>query len=199
MERIQPAALARYLHVFVSLCEPSFFPLPPDIASAKSAATMADPRIIHIELDETTILWRNADIEQERRIAIFDLIEENLFKPCRAAEAGHLGPYRLKLAVEDGRLSLDLADENGGQLETLILGLGRFRRPIREYFAICDSYYQAIRKASAAEIETIDMARRGVHNEAAEMLLERLEGKVETDFATARRLFTLICVLHIRG
>ena len=173
--------------------------MPPDIASAKSAATMADPRIIHIELDESTILWRNADIEQERRIAIFDLIEENRFKPCRAAEAGHLGPYRLKLGVEDGRLSLDVADENGGQLESLILGLGRFRRPIREYFAICDSYYQAIRKASAAEIETIDMARRGVHNEAAEMLLERLEGKVETDFATARRLFTLICVLHIRG
>jgi uncharacterized protein (UPF0262 family) len=84
-------------------------------------------------------------------------------------------------------------------LETLILGLGRFRRPIREYFAICDSYYQAIRRATASEIETIDMARRGVHNEAAEMLLERLEGKVETDFATARRLFTLICVLHIRG
>ncbi len=160
---------------------------------------MADPRIIHIELDEATILWRNADIEQERRIAIFDLIEENQFKPLRAWEAGHQGPYRLRLAVDDGRLSLEVADEAGGPLETLILGLGRFRRPIREYFAICDSYYQAIRKASAAEIETIDMARRGVHNEAAEMLLERLEGKVETDFATARRLFTLICVLHIRG
>ncbi|MBN8500927.1 MAG: UPF0262 family protein [Sphingomonadales bacterium] len=160
---------------------------------------MADPRIIHIELDEATILWRNADIEQERRIAIFDLIEENSFKPNRAWEAGHQGPYRLKLAVDDGRLSLEVAGESGTVLETLILGLGRFRRPIREYFAICDSYYQAIRKASAQEIETIDMARRGVHNEAAEMLLERLEGKVETDFATARRLFTLICVLHIRG
>jgi uncharacterized protein (UPF0262 family) len=94
---------------------------------------------------------------------------------------------------------LDISDEDGRALETLILGLGRFRRPIREYFAICDSYYQAIRKASAQEIETIDMARRGVHNEAAEMLLERLDGKVATDFATARRLFTLICVLHIRG
>lgn len=160
---------------------------------------MADPRIIHIELDEATILWRNADIEQERRIAIFDLIEENRFRPVRAAEAGHEGPYRLRLAVDDGRLSLAIADEQGAPLETVILGLGRFRRPIREYFAICDSYYQAIRKASAAEIETIDMARRGVHNEAAEMLLERLEGKIETDFATARRLFTLICVLHIRG
>jgi uncharacterized protein (UPF0262 family) len=174
-------------------------PLPAPVASAKSAPAMASPRIIHITLDEATILWRSADIEQERRIAIFDLIEENTFKPLRAWEAGHQGPYRLNLAVDDGRLTLEVADEDGSLLEQLVLGLGRFRRPIRDYFAICDSYYQAIRKATAAEIETIDMARRGVHNEAAEMLLERLEGKVETDFATARRLFTLICVLHIRG
>ncbi|MES2302186.1 MAG: UPF0262 family protein [Pseudomonadota bacterium] len=160
---------------------------------------MADPRISHIELDEATIIWRNADIEQERRVAIFDLIEENTFRPLRAVEAGHEGPYRLKLSVDDGRLVLAVADDGGAPLETVILGLGRFRRPIREYFAICDSYYQAIRKATANEIETIDMARRGVHNEAAEMLLERLEGKIETDFPTARRLFTLICVLHIRG
>ena len=158
-----------------------------------------DPRIIHIELDDATILWRNADIEQERRIAVFDLIEENRFKPLRAFEAGYHGPYRLRLSVHDGRLSLDIADKDGNALETLILGLGRFRRSIRDYFAICDSYYQAIRKASAQEIETIDMARRGIHNEASEMLLERLQGKVETDFATARRLFTLICVLHIRA
>lgn len=160
---------------------------------------MADPRISHIELDEATILWRNADIEQERRIAIFDLIEENSFKPLRSFGAGHAGPYRLRLSVQDGRLALEIATDGGDPLETLILGLGRFRRPIRDYFAICDSYYQAIRKATAGEIETIDMARRGVHNEAADMLLERLDGKVETDFATARRLFTLICVLHIRG
>jgi uncharacterized protein (UPF0262 family) len=160
---------------------------------------MVDPRIIHIELDEATILWRNADIEQERRIAIFDLIEENLFRPLRSYAAGHEGPYQLRLAVSEGRLVLEIADEAGTHLETLVLGLGRFRRPVRAYFAICDSYYQAIRKASAAEIETIDMARRGIHNEAAELLLERLNGKVETDFATARRLFTLICVLHIRG
>lgn len=160
---------------------------------------MADPRISHIDLDEATILWRNADIEQERRIAIFDLIEENLFKPVRSFEAGHEGPYRLQLSVRDGRLSLEIAEEAGSALETLVLGLGRFRRPIREYFAICESYYQAIRKASPLEIETIDMARRGIHNEAAELLVERLDGKVETDFPTARRLFTLICVLHIRG
>ncbi|HKX77983.1 MAG TPA: UPF0262 family protein [Novosphingobium sp.] len=160
---------------------------------------MADPRISHIDLDDATILWRNADIEQERRIAIFDLIEDNSFKPLRAFGAGHEGPYRLMLSVHDGRLSFEIADEAGAPLETLILGLGRFRRPIREYFAICESYYQAIRKATAQEIETIDMARRGVHNHAAEMLLERLQGKVETDFSTARRLFTLVCVLHIRG
>ncbi len=156
-------------------------------------------RIAHIALDEDTILWRNADIEQERRVAIYDLIEDNVFKPIRAVERGVAGPFRLRLAVMDGRLAMEIATDGGEVVETLILGLARFRRPIREYFAICDSYYQAIRKATPAEIETIDMARRGIHNEAAELLMERLEGKVETDFATARRLFTLICVLHIKG
>ena len=160
---------------------------------------MSDPRISHVDLDETTILWRNADIEQERRVAMFDLIEDNTFKPLRAFAAGHEGPYRLRLKVHDGRLAMTISSDAGQELETLILAMGRFRRPIREYFAICESYYQAIRKASPQEIETIDMARRGVHNRAAEILIERLEGKVETDFDTARRLFTLICVLHIRG
>ena len=165
----------------------------------QSAGPGADHRIAHIELDQATIIWRSADVEQERRIAIYDLIEENCFKPVRAAARGATGPYRLKLAVADGRLALSIADENEQLLEELILGLARFRRSIKDYFAICDSYYQAIRKATPAEIETIDMARRGIHNRAAELLLERLEGKVETDFATARRLFTLICVLHIKG
>ncbi len=160
---------------------------------------MADHRISKIDLDDSTILWRNADVEQERRVAIFDLIEENTFKPVRAAAKGAEGPYHLALSVRDDRLALDIAEEQGQELETILLGLARFRRPIRDYFAICDSYYQAIRKATPNEIETIDMARRGVHNRAAELLVERLEGKVETDFATARRLFTLICVLHIRG
>ena len=169
-----------------------------EVSLCKTRTRMADPRISHIELDDATIIWRNADIEQERRIAIFDLIEENTFRPIRSWDAGHQGPYRLRLSVEDGRLALAVADDAGQPLETVILGLGRFRRPIRDYFAICDSYYQAIRRATASEIETIDMARRGVHNDAAEMLLDRLDGKIETDFATARRLFTLICVLHIR-
>ncbi len=158
-----------------------------------------DYRIANIELDEETILWRNADVEQERRVAIFDLIDENTFKPVRSAERGAHGPYHLTLAVIDGRLSLTISDASSNLLETLLIGLARFRRPIREYFAICDSYYQAIRKATPSEIETIDMARRGIHDHAAELLLERLEGKIETDFATARRLFTLICVLHIKG
>ena len=160
---------------------------------------MADYRIIKVELDEATILRRNADIEQERRVAIFDLIEDNVFKPLRDFGDGYAGPYHLKISVEEGRLLLDIRRSDDSAFEVLILGLGRFRRIVRDYFAICDSYYQAIRKASAAEIETIDMARRGVHNEAAGLLMERLEGKIETDFATARRLFTLICVLHIKG
>lgn len=160
---------------------------------------MGQQRISHIELDEATILVRNADIEQERRVALFDLIEDNTFTPVRAFAAGHAGPYRLRLSVQDGRLVLEIASEAGDLLETIILGLGRFRRHIKDYFAICDSYYQAVRKASANEIETIDMARRGVHNQAAELLLEAFVGKVETDFLTARRLFTLICVLHIRA
>ena len=169
--------------------------LPSDTTSGPKGAY----RIAHIALDEETILWRNADVEQERRVAIYDLIEENTFGPVRSAERGAKGPYRLKLAVQDGRLAMEIADKEEAVLETLLIGLARFRRPIREYFAICDSYYQAIRKATPAEIETIDMARRGLHNTAAELLVERLEGKVETDFATARRLFTLICVLHIKG
>jgi len=160
---------------------------------------MGDFRISKVELDEATILRRNADIEQERRVAIFDLIEENFFKPLRDFGDGYAGPYHLHISVEDGRLILDTRREDGMPYETLILGLGRFRRVVKDYFAICDSYYQAIRKASAAEIETIDMARRGVHNEAADLLMERLKGKVEVDFVTARRLFTLICVLHIKS
>lgn len=160
---------------------------------------MSDHRIIKVELDEATILRRNADIEQERRVAIFDLIEDNVFRPLRDFGDGYAGPYHLKIRVEEGRLILDIRRSDDTPFENLILGLGRFRRVVKDYFAICDSYYQAIRKASAAEIETIDMARRGVHNEAADLLMERLEGKIEVDFATARRLFTLICVLHIKG
>ena len=160
---------------------------------------MADPRIIDIELDQRTIIWRSADVEQERRVAIFDLLEANHFRPLRAYPDGYDGPYAVRLRVEEGRLAIDICREDKALLETLILGLIRFRRAIKDYFAICDSYFQAIRQATPAQIETIDMARRGVHNEAAELLVERLDGKIEVDFDTARRLFTLICVLHIKG
>ncbi len=160
---------------------------------------MADPRIIDIKLDEHTIIWRSADIEQERRIAIFDILEGNYFAPQRPHDDGYQGPYRLLLRVEEGRLVFEVRRENDDPLESVILGLGRFRRLIREYFAICDSYYQAIKVSTAQQIETVDMARRALHNEAADLLKERLEGKIEVDFDTARRLFTLICVLHIKG
>ena len=159
---------------------------------------MGEPRIIDIQLDTRTIIWRNPDVEQERRVAIFDLIEDNKFVPQRGHEDGYAGPYRLMLRVEEGRLIFEISREDGSPLEAIILGLGRFRRPIRDYFAICDSYFKAVRSDNPRGLETVDMARRGVHNEAAELLQECLDGKIEVDFDTARLLFTLICVLHIK-
>ena len=154
---------------------------------------MADPRIIDVTLDERSIIRRSPEVEQERRVAIFDLLERNFFQP-----SGHEGPFRVMLRVEDNRIAIDLHDEADAPLETIRLGLGRFRRPIRDYFAICDSYFKAVRSDSPKGIETIDMARRSIHNEAAELLKECLENRIEMDFDTARRLFTLICVLHIK-
>ena len=159
---------------------------------------MGDPRIIDVELDEQSLGWRSADVEQERRIAIFDLLEDNHFAPQRQHADGYAGPYRIKLQSEEGRLGIHMHREDGTHLETLVLALGRFRRPIRDYFAICDSYYKAVRSDAPHRIEAVDMARRGVHNDAAELLKECLDGKIDMDFDTARRLFTLICVLHIK-
>lgn len=160
---------------------------------------MSDHRIIDVQLDERTILWRSADIEQERRVAIFDLLEGNSFRLVTSRGNAHSGPYKIRLRVEDGRLAIDVGNGSGEHIETIVLALSPFRRVIREYFAICDSYYQAIRQATASQIETIDMARRGIHDDAANTLIERLDCKIVVDFDTARRLFTLICVLHIRG
>ena len=154
---------------------------------------MGEPRIIDIELDERSILRRNPDIEQERKIAIFDLLEENHFDPV-----GHDGPFRVRLRVEESRLAIELMDSNREPLGTIRIGLARFRRPIRDYFQICDSYFRAVRSGNPNGLEAIDMARRALHNEAAELLVECLDGKVAVDFDTARRLFTLICVLHIK-
>jgi uncharacterized protein (UPF0262 family) len=158
-----------------------------------------DDRITHIALDEATILWRNSDVEQERQVALRDLVARNTFRPLRAVENGHSGPWSLELSVVEGRLALAISDGKGDAAGTIGLGLARFRRVVREYFAICDSYYKALRNPSAQEIETLDMVRRAIHDRATRQLLEALEGKVETDFDTARRLFTLICVLHIKA
>lgn len=155
---------------------------------------MSDARIIAIDLDERSILKRGEDIEQERRVAIFDLLEGNSF-----AVAGHPGPYRIRLRVEEGRLAIALLDEAGATANTIRMGLGRFRRPIRDYFLICESYFRAVHSGAARGMEAIDMARRGQHNAAAELLQECLKDEVEMDFDTARRLFTLICVLHIKA
>ena len=160
---------------------------------------MADDRIAEIALDESTVLRRGAEVEREREAALRDLVEESRFVPLRAVANGQAGPWSLHLSVPDGRLALALRDGEGNDAGTIGLGLARFRRVVREYFAICDSYYKALRKASATALETLDMARRAIHDRATRQLLEALEGKVETDFATARRLFTLICVLHIKG
>ncbi|HEY0413902.1 MAG TPA: UPF0262 family protein [Allosphingosinicella sp.] len=154
---------------------------------------MGEPRIIDVELDERTIIRRSDEIEQEKRVAIFDLLEGNQFQPL-----GHEGPFRIRLAIEDNRLAIALRDEAGAPLETIRLSLGRFKRPVRDYFAICESYFKAVRSNTPKGLEAIDMARRAVHNEAAELLQECLGDRVEMDFDTARRLFTLICVLHIK-
>ncbi|BBC70919.1 conserved hypothetical protein [Altererythrobacter sp. B11] len=168
--------------------------MPDETSSHRSA-----DRIARIVLDEATILRRSDTVESERQAALRDLEAANSFTPLRALETGQEGPWSLHLSVVDGRLAIAIRDGAGEDAGTVGLGLARFRRVVREYFAICDSYYKALRKASPQEIETVDMARRGIHDRGTRHLLEALEGKIETDFDTARRLFTLICVLHIKA
>ena len=154
-----------------------------------------DQRIAKITLDEKTVVRRNADIEHERAVAIFDLLEENSFVPV----AGYSGPFHLDLAIEDNRLILDIRDTDDTSYERIALSLTPFRGIVKDYFLICESYYNAIRRATPSQIEAIDMGRRGLHNEGSELLRERLADKATIDLNTARRLFTLLCVLHIRG
>jgi uncharacterized protein (UPF0262 family) len=155
----------------------------------------SEQRITNIMLDERTVVRRNADIEHERAVAIFDLLEENSFAPA----AGYPGPFHLHLGIEENRLILDVRRENGDPLERITLPLTPFRGIVKDYFLICESYFNAIRRSTPSQIEAIDMGRRGLHNEGSEMLRERLADKVAIDLNTARRLFTLVCVLHIRG
>ncbi len=159
---------------------------------------MADHRLVDVTLDESTIVRWSADVEHERRIAIYDLIEENSFELIKSADEGYSGPYKLTLGTVEGRLVFDVKSTGDGALMSFRLAMTPFRRIIREYFAICDSYYEAIKTASPSQIEAIDMGRRGVHNQGSELLMERLEGKIKIDMLTARRLFTLVCVLHLK-
>jgi uncharacterized protein (UPF0262 family) len=154
-------------------------------------------RIAHIELDQTGLAAPTPAIEQERKVAMFDLVEQNSFAPVpRPDQIMPEGPYNLNLAIRDKRLVFDIASETGEKAGEFHLSLGPFRQVVKDYFAICESYFDAVKKLPPAQIETIDMARRGIHNEGARVLMERLEGKAELDNDTARRLFTLICVLH---
>ena len=151
-------------------------------------------RLYAIEIDERGLARPTPEIDQERRVAIFDLLEGNSFALPRAAEFP--GPYRLGIAIRDGRLVFAIANEPGRKVAEFHLSMGPFRQVVKDYFQICESYFEAVKRLPPARIEVIDMARRGIHNEGARVLQERLAGKAVVDDDTARRLFTLICVLH---
>lgn len=157
-------------------------------------------RIIHIDLDDRNLPPPTPEIDQERKVAMFDLLEDNSFAlPARDGRAVLDGPYRLGLAIREKRLVFDITTEEEQAAGEFHLSLGPFRQVVKDYFQICESYFDAVKTLPAGQIETIDMARRGIHNEGARVLQERLEGKAEVDIDTARRLFTLICVLHFGG
>jgi uncharacterized protein (UPF0262 family) len=155
-------------------------------------AEPGDHRLTSIEIDQASLAPASRDAEHEREVAIFDLLEANRFRPDGAVA----GPYALKISLIENRLALDISGP--GYTRRHLLSLSPFRGVIRDYFMICESYYEAIRHATPGQIETLDMGRRGLHNEGSERLQERLAGKIETDFDTARRLFTLICALYRR-
>ena len=160
----------------------------------------ARDRLIEVTLDETGLAPPTPEIEQERRVAIYDLIEENRFAlPRRDDRPAPAGPYRLNLAIRDRRLVFHVLTEDAGNAGEFHLSLTPFNQVVKDYFQICESYFDAVKRLPASQIEAIDMGRRGIHNEGSRILLERLKGKVETDMGTARRLFTLICVLHFKG
>jgi uncharacterized protein (UPF0262 family) len=151
--------------------------------------------LMRVTLDENSIGRSNPDVEHERAVAIYDLLEDHVFLPVGFDH----GPFALNLSIADNRLIIDIQRDDGSPVIAHHLSLAPFRRIVKDYFLICDSYYQAIRTASPTQIEAIDVGRRALHNEGSEQLIERLKGKVEMDTDTARRLFTLICVLHWKG
>jgi uncharacterized protein (UPF0262 family) len=157
--------------------------------------TGEDKRLISLTLDEKSIGRGNPDIEHERAVAIYDLLEDNSFAPA----GHHGGPYELALSIQNRQLVFEISEAGNRPVVTHVLSLTPFRRIARDYFLVCESYFEMIRTASPSRIEAVDMGRRGLHNEGSKILIERLTGKVDIDFDTARRLFTLICVLHWKG
>lgn len=149
-------------------------------------------RIIAVDIDQKTLSAAGADAEHERRIAIFDLLEQNSF----SVDDVERGPYKLNLSRSENRLVMDISQDSDEPVRTFVLSLSPFRKVVKDYFSVCNSYYDAIRNASPYQIEAIDMARRGIHNEGSELLSSRLEGKIRMDFDTSRRLFTLLVALH---
>ena len=157
-------------------------------------------KIVQIDIDDSALAAPTPEIEQERRVAVFDLLEDNSFVlPAKDGRAVPEGPYRVQLAIRERRLVFDVKTESEDPAAEFHLALGPFRQVVKDYFQICESYFDAVKKLPPGQIEAIDMARRGIHNEGARVLQERLEGKAEVDTDTARRLFTLICVLHFGG
>jgi uncharacterized protein (UPF0262 family) len=161
---------------------------PQDQNSSKS-------RLIAITLDERSIARGNANVDHEREVAIFDLLDANSF----ALDGRDDGPYKLTLGIVEDRLVFSVGNERVDPLVTHVLSLSPFRRLIKDYFIVCDSYYEAIRSAPPSRIQSIDMGRRALHDEGSRLLMERLKGKISVDHDTARRLFTLICALHWKG
>jgi uncharacterized protein (UPF0262 family) len=152
-------------------------------------------RIVDIVLDEKSVARRTPEVEHERAVALFDLLEENDF----VLVGGEPGPYKLHVGIFEQRLVFGVHDAHDGKLRDIVLSLTPFRKVVKDYFLVCESYYSAIKKLGTSQIETLDMGRRGLHNEGSELLRERLAGKIEVDHDTARRLFTLICALHIKA
>ncbi len=157
-------------------------------------------RINQIDLDDANLPPPTPEIEQERKVAIFDLLEDNTFVlPKRTDRTAPEGPYNLNLSIRDKRLVFDVQTSENQPAAEFHLSLSPFKQVVKDYFQICESYFNAVKNLPPSQIETIDMARRGIHNEGSRVLQERLEGKAEIDTDTARRLFTLICVLHFGG
>ena len=166
----------------------------------RSLPLMNKNRIIHIEIDDSALPPATPEIEQERKVAIYDLLEQNYFAlPDPEGKGIPEGPYRLLLAIRERRLVFDIKTEDEAPAVEFHLALGPFKQVVKDYFQICESYFEAVKRLPPSQIEAIDMARRGIHNEGARVLQERLAGKADTDTDTSRRLFTLICVLHFGG